>query len=163
MAYLFATIALALAPALAHGEVRGMCTASETVYFSCPTAGAKSVSLCGAGPGHLQYRFGKPGKPEFSFPSDGKDGARGMRLAHYFRYQVDRTEVSFSNQENDYSLYDYTEDGKRSAGVRVVTAAGKEVDIACSKPIQSRLGKLEGVLACDADNALSMGACPAEK
>lgn len=166
MAYLFATIALALAPApapaLAHGEVRGMCTARETVYFSCPTAGAKSVSLCGA-PGHLQYRFGKPGKPEFSFPSDGNDGARVMRLAHYFRHQVDRTEVSFSNQGNEYSLYDYTEDGKRSAGVRVVTAAGKEVDIACGNQVQSQLGKLDGVLACDADNALTMGACPAKK
>ena len=54
----------------------------------------------------------------------------------------------------------YTEGGKRSAGVRVVTAAGKEVDIACGNQVQSRLGKLEGVLECDADNALSMGACP---
>ncbi|WLI88624.1 hypothetical protein Q4S45_18150 [Massilia sp. R2A-15] len=137
-----------------------MCTSSETVYFSCQTAGAKSVGLCGAALGHLQYRFGKPGKLEFSFPPDGKDGARSMRLAHYFRYQVDRTEVTFSNQGNDYALYDYTEDGKRSAGVRVATAAGKEVDIACVKLVQSRLGELDGVLKCDADNALSMGACP---
>lgn len=159
MAYMLLTIGLALAPILAHGEVRGMCTASETVYFSCQTTGAKSVSLCGAGPGNLQYRFGKPGKPEFSFPSDGKAGARDMRLAHYFRHQVDRTEVSFSNHGNEYALYDYTEGGKRSAGIRVVTPAGKEVDIACSKPIHSRLGELDGVLACDADNSLSGGAC----
>ncbi len=159
MRSLHLAFALAFASVVAHAA-DGMCTSSETVYFSCQTAGAKSVGLCSVAPGHLQYRFGKPGTPEFSFPSDGKNGVRDMRLAHYFRHEVDRIEVSFSNRGNDYALYDYTEDGKRSAGVRVVTAAGKEVDIACVKPVQSRLGKLDGVLKCDADNALSMGACP---
>jgi hypothetical protein len=160
MGYIQIVLLLAMTPILAPAEANALCKPSETVYFSCQTTGAKSISLCGAGRGHLQYRFGKPGKPELSFPSNGNEGVDSMRLAHYFRHQVDRTEVTFSNQENYYTLYDYTEDGKGSAGVRVGTPTGKEVDIACGNSVHSRLGELDGVLACDADNALNMGTCP---
>jgi hypothetical protein len=152
-------LALAAAPVFDAAGADGLCQAAETPYFSCQTAAKKWIGVCGAANGDVQYRFGKPGKVELAYPADPAQGKSSLRLAHYMRYQADRVEVTFSNGGNDYAVFDYSEEGKRHAGVRLTTAAGKELEIACRKPVASRLVKLEGVLACDADNALNLGVC----
>lgn len=107
----------------------------------------------------LQYRFGSTGRTELSFPEDPSAGASSFLFAHYFRFQTDRTEVSFRNKAVDYAIFDYTEDRKRRAGVRVTTADGKETELVCSGAVASRLPELKNVLRCDADNALNGGNC----
>jgi hypothetical protein len=88
-------------------------------------------------------------------------GRPDFRYAHYFRAGVDRTEVSFRNGDADYAVFDYTEGRQRSAGVRVLTASGREKTFACRGAVHSRLGALEAVLPCDPDSALNLGSCPA--
>jgi hypothetical protein len=156
-------IALALAwsclqpiPALAAGQ----CKAQETTYFTCDTALHKSISLCGAVPSALQYRYGHAPQVELQFPDKPSDGVNQLRYAHYSRFQTDRSEVTFSRAGNDYAVFDYTEQGKRSAGVHVTTPDGTEHEVLCAGPIQGHLNTLEKSLRCDADNALNGGNCP---
>jgi hypothetical protein len=127
------------------------------VYFNCQTAQHKWIALCGQTDGVVQYRFGKPDKIELRFPS-GNDPKETLRFAHYFRYQVDRFEVTFDSAGVDYAVFDFTEDGQRDRGVSVSKPEQREVLVKCVGPVQSRLIDLESRLPCDADNALSN--CP---
>lgn len=151
-----AWISLHAAPALAGGQ----CTAQETTYFSCDTTRHKTIALCGALPSALQYRYGKPGQTELVFPDKPADGVNQLRYAHYSRYQADRSEVTFNRASTDYAVFDYTENGKRSAGVHVTLADGSEHEVTCSGPIQGNLSTLQKSLRCDTDNALNGGNCP---
>ena len=137
----------------------GLCTPAETAYFACRSSRERWISLCGQAPRTLQYRFGAMARTELRFPEDPAAGAASFALAHYFRFHTDRIEVAFRNQGVDYAIFDYKEDGKRRAGVRVTTVDGKETELVCSGRITSRLGKLEGIVRCDPDNALNSGAC----
>jgi hypothetical protein len=67
--------------------------------------------------------------------------------------------VTFSTGGASYAVFDYTENGRRSAGVQVTLASGKELTIACKAAITSRLDALKSLLPCDTDNALNLGAC----
>ena len=149
--------ALALLAACGQAEVAsaGLCAAGETAFFECQTRSRKSIAVCGAPPGTLQYRYGTEKKVELGFPQDPASGTKSLLYAHYFRSQVDRTEITFTNQSVDYAVFDYTENGKRSAGVRVSPQGGKETEIACAGRVTSRLGELEKYLPCDRDNALA--------
>ena len=160
-AALMAVLALVLpTPQAAPESSAGLCIAPEKSFFSCQTSTRKWINLCGAKSSAMQYRFGKPGKIEFQYPPNAAEGLLSLRLSHYARFQVDRFEVSFNNLGSDYAVFDYTEKRQHLAGVRVTTPDGKEREIACVKPISSELGKLQGVLPCDTDNALNGGKCP---
>jgi hypothetical protein len=148
---------LALFASGAHAA--GLCAATEKTYFACNTSAGKSISLCGAPPRTLQYRFGAAQRPELTHPRDPSAGPARFLYAHYFRSGTDRWEITFDDQSVDYAIFDYTEDGKRRAGVRVTPAGGKETELVCSGAVVSRLGELKGVLRCDPDNALNGGAC----
>ena len=87
------------------------------------------------------------------------DGLRQLGYAHYTRYQAERTEVGFSRADVDYAVFDYTEDGQRTAGVRVTTADGSGHEVACAGAIRGQLDTLGTSLRCDPDNALNGGAC----
>jgi hypothetical protein len=152
---------LALLPTCWHADATagGLCAATETTFFACQTRQRKWISLCGSVPRTLQYRFGTVARTELSFPDDPAVGLTRFEFAHYFRYQTDRTEVSFHSGEVDYAVFDYTEHRKRSAGVRVTPADGREREFACRGRIESALQKLNGVLRCDPDNALNPGGC----
>jgi hypothetical protein len=138
------------------------CQPNERVVFSCALANAKVVSVClisGNKPtnNELSYRFGKARQPEFSFPSARADSAARFRYAHYFRYQTDRTELSFENDGASYAVYDYYEgDGRPrfARGVRV-TAGGAERALTCKGPVISRLEELSDFVPCDTQNALA--------
>lgn len=152
-------VLVAVAASQAHAaRAQSLCAKDETTYFSCPASHGRSINLCGKPAQTLQYRFGKPGRVELAFPAQPEEGADAFRYAHYSRFQVDRFELRFDNAGTEYVLFDYTESGRREAGVGV-TQAGKEVSVSCRMPIRSRLGELEGKLKCDTDSALTGGAC----
>lgn len=139
-------------------RAQSLCAKDETTYFSCPTGNGRSINLCGKPAQTLQYRFGKPGRVELAFPAQAEHGFDAFRYAHYMRSQVDRFELRFDNAGTEYVLFDYMESGRRDAGVGV-TQGGKEISVSCRRPVRSRLGELEGKLKCDAESALTGGAC----
>lgn len=137
-----------------------LCEAQQTTYLSCQTDRHRTVSLCGALPSALQYRYGRTGHVELAFPDNATQGVRQFAYAHYSRFQTERTEISFSHGDADYSLFDYTENGRRTAGVQVSTEDGKAAEIRCVGKIQGALSPLGKSLRCDADSALNGGKCP---
>ena len=138
------------------------CAPDETIAFSCSVSASKVVSVClvegsNRGPFAVSYRFGPLGTPELVFPSSAIGSARKFRYAHYFRYQVDRTELSFSNAGADYTVFDYF-DGKDAPtftrGINV-SVNGKERELRCKGAVVSHLTELQSVVPCDAESALA--------
>jgi hypothetical protein len=141
-------------------QPNSLCANGEHIIFSCAVKRtAKLVSLC-ASPeltkerGYLQYRFGLPGKIELEFPKDRQGSQQQFRYSHYFRFQVDLTEIKFAIDGFEYSIFDdYNGEEKppiSSQGVSV-TAPGKPKDanfICRSKP-KADYSKLQDVLAND--------------
>jgi hypothetical protein len=89
-----------------------LCVEGEKVVFSCVIQkSAKVVSLC-ASPdlardrGYLQYRFGLPGKLELEYPHNKESSTQAFKYNHYFRAQVDLTEISFSKDNFQYTVFD---------------------------------------------------------
>jgi hypothetical protein len=125
------------------------------------TSRRRFISVCGASPNDIQYRFGSSTtKVDLAFPKNIADGAKQFAYAHYSRYQVERTEISFKNQGTRYSVFDYTESGKRSAGVNIETPDGNESSLRCLQSTRSNLVALEKSVPCDSDSALNQGICP---
>lgn len=137
----------------------GLCNGSETTYFTCQTLQSKTISVCGSPPKTLQYRFGTRERIELSFPQDATQGQSSFLYSHYYRAQTDRTEVTFRNENVDYAIFDYAENGKQRAGLRVTLPTGSEIELACTGHITNELRLLKDVLKCDADNALSGNIC----
>src|SRR5437588_8591000 len=85
-----------------------MCETGERIIFSCPVKHpAKIVSLCASKDltserGYLQYRFGLPGKVELEYPKDRNGSQQKFQYMHYFRAQVDETEISFQINGYEY-------------------------------------------------------------
>ncbi len=123
-----------------------LCEKNERVIFSCPVKRpAKIVSLCASkdltsDTGYLQYRFGLPGKIELEFPKDRTGTQQRFQYSHYFRAQVDLTEISFTNNGYEYQITDdYNGEEKPAQTIQgvSVTAPGKpkEFSLACrAKP-----------------------------
>ena len=150
---------LAAASAQAHpARAQALCATDESTYFSCASSNGRAINLCGKPAQTLQYRFGKPGRVELAYPAQPQDSLNAFWYAHYARAQTERIEIRFDNAGTEYVLFDYTEDGRRQAGVRV-TRESKESNVVCRGPIRSRLSELQGKLKCDTDNALAAGTC----
>jgi hypothetical protein len=138
-----------------------LCLPPEKTYYSCHTTNHKIISLCGALPSALQYRFGSPGKVEFQYPHSAVNGARLMRYAYYFRFKTNYTEVVFDHNNYNYTVFDYDEDdGSHSAGVRVTSNDGGEHEIKCKEPVEGDLVKPGKFLKCDPNNALNDSSAP---
>lgn len=115
-----------------------LCARNERTIFSCPIKRpAKIVSLCASKDltserGYVQYRFGLPDKVELEFPKDRTGTQQKFQYTHYFRAQVDLTEISFSSNGYEYQITDdYNGEEKPaqiSQGVSV-TAPGKPKDV----------------------------------
>lgn len=148
-----------VAPA-APTDGANLCHVPETDYFSCATGRSAGVSLCGSLPGRLQYRYGTRARLQLQFPDQATQGARELRFAHYSRFQVDRAEVGFTRAGVDYTVFDYTENDRRRAGVNVSTPDGVEHVLRCVGAIHGTLAPLGKDLPCDTDNALNGGRCP---
>jgi hypothetical protein len=149
------------------GSPPSLCRIDERVIFACSVAGsAKLISLCSSSAidpkrGYLQYRFGKLGAVELQFPQARANTQLAFRYAHYFRAQVDRSEIGFDNKNYRYVIFDYFEgDVKPSlheAGIRISRHGelNREQELKCSGTPLSKLGTLESVIARDPDNPLN--------
>ncbi len=90
---------------------KSLCAEGEQIVFSCQLKRAtKIVSLCASldldkERGYLQYRFGVPGRIELQFPRERQRAQQNFRYAHYFRYQVDMTEIGFRIDGYQYSIF----------------------------------------------------------
>jgi hypothetical protein len=134
-----------------------LCAKDERVLFSCPVKRpAKIVSLCASKDltsdrGYLQYRFGLPGKIELEFPKDRQGTQQKFQYMHYFRAQVDETEISFQINGYEYQIFDTYNGEERprisTEGVNV-TAPGrpKEVSFACRTKAKADYSDLQAVL-----------------
>ena len=133
-----------------------LCNAGELVVFSCPVKGSnKIVSLCSSAKltkteGYLQYRFGLPGKVELEYPHEHADSQKSFRYSHYFRAQVDETEISFASGGYTYTVFDsYNGEEKppiSDQGVTVTSTGKKDVNLSCRTRAQAKLGNLTDVL-----------------
>ncbi|MDE2280271.1 MAG: hypothetical protein KGK04_11900 [Xanthomonadaceae bacterium] len=156
IAILATSLYLQAAPAYAEGQ----CLAGETTYFSCKTSQGNVMSLCGNVPSALQYRYGRPPHVELAYPLHPANGTKKLLFAHYSRYQVSRSEVTFGHAGNDYAVFDYLAHGQRHAGLHLTLPDGSEHEVHCTGPISGRLNALRGSLHCDPDSALNGGSCP---
>jgi hypothetical protein len=123
-----------------------LCVVGERIIFSCPIKKpAKIVSLCASKDltndrGYLQYRFGLPGKVELQYPKERTGTQEKFHYTHYFRAQVDLTEISLTNEGYEYQITDdYNGEEKPAQSIQgvSVTASGKpkEVSLRCrTKP-----------------------------
>lgn len=149
-----------------------LCQQTEQVVFSCPLRGkARIASLCGAKnlsatEGYLSYRFGTAKRIELVFPPDRRDTQRRFRYAHYLRYRVNRTSVSFTKNGHTYTVFD-AYDGERTPAVRErgvqvsrAETSGDEVTLLCRAPVRSSLSRLSTMVPCDPNDPLNMGNCP---
>jgi hypothetical protein len=93
-------------------QTTSLCTRGEKVVFSCALkSSTKTVSLCSSEKltktdGYLQYRFGLPEKIELEYPKDRARPEQAFHYNHYFRAQVDLTEISFSIDGYSYTVFD---------------------------------------------------------
>jgi hypothetical protein len=148
-----------------------LCQQDEKVFFSCPLKeGKKIVSLCGSTSlttteGYLQYRFGEAGKVELEFPRQRQETWKLFRYSHYFRYQVERTTVSFDNNGYRYMIFDHyegdTQPKVQQQGVEVTPpGAGQQaVTLLCRGAASGDLNSLNAIIPCDKDDPLNMGEC----
>ena len=134
-----------------------LCTQGEKVFFNCSVKrSAKLVSLCASGDvsktrGYVQYRFGTPDKVELEYPAEKAGSQEKFEYHHYFRAQVDETEISFSSGGFKYSIFDdYNGEMKPAAssqGVRVEAAStGKESTLECQGKAKTSYGELDQIL-----------------
>jgi hypothetical protein len=93
-------------------QPKTLCAKAERVIFACVLRQpAKTVSVCASkdltnDKGYLQYRFGLPGKIELEFPRDRTNTQQQFEYTHYFRAQVDLTEINFTVDGVSYSVFD---------------------------------------------------------
>src|SRR5262245_56958717 len=145
---------------LAAGQTlqpNSLCAKDERIIFSCPVRKpAKIVSLCASKAltsdrGYLQYRFGLPGKVELEFPKDRSGSQQKFQYTHYFRAQVDQTEISLTNNGYEYAITDdYNGEEKPAQSIQgvSVTAPGKpkEVSLSCRTKPKADYTDLQAVL-----------------
>jgi hypothetical protein len=143
-------------------QPNSLCAKDERIIFSCPVKRpAKIVSVCASKDltserGYLQYRFGLPGKIELEYPKDRNGTQQKFHYKHYFRAQFDLTEIGFTIDGYEYSVFDdYNGEEKpaiSSQGVSV-TAPGKpkEVSFVCRTKPKADYSDLQAVLGNDQD------------
>lgn len=105
-----------------------LCAKDERVIFACLlNRPAKIVSICAAKDltrenGYLQYRFGLPGRIELEFPKDRIRTQEKFMYSHYFRAQVDLTEITFTVDGVEYAVVDdYNGEDKPAQSSRGMT------------------------------------------
>lgn len=161
------TVACANKPAAGATDTTASthCNSSERTVFSCSVSGGKTVSLCAPSTLNadnaegLQYRFGKKGMVELSFPERpamNKDS--GFFYNHYFRARTDYYQVGFINDGYEYRIfrnYDGESSDATKYGIEVKPTESEFVKtIPCSTSIVDHLSDLNGKLRCDSNNAL---------
>ncbi len=137
-----------------------LCNTDEKIIFSCTIKeNAKIVSLCSSREltkdrGYIQYRFGRPEKIELEFPKSREKSQQAFKYSHYFRAQVDLTEISFTSDNYQYSIFDDYNGEERPArsaqGVKVTPPNnGREVTLSCRGRAMADYSNLGEVFATE--------------
>jgi hypothetical protein len=146
-----------------------LCLPGEKVYFQCGTARGKLISVCGseklAGKdSHLQYRFGKPGKPELVYPDQKEGSVKKFFYVLYTRAQTSYQNLSFVNKGSSYTVfsnYDGDEKPAKTYGVQVKAKGAKtDTNVNCLGEPENHLTDVASFVSCDPDDALNMDGCP---
>jgi len=143
-------------------QPNSLCAKDERIIFSCPIKRpAKIVSVCASKDltsdrGYIQYRFGLPAKVELEFPKERNGSQQKFQYSHYFRAQVDLTEISFTVNGYEYQVTDdYNGEEKPAQTIQgvMVTAPGKpkEVSLACRVKPKADYTDLQAVLPSGQD------------
>lgn len=100
---------------------------------------------------YLQYRFGRPGKIELEYPEKHENSLEKFRFSHYFRYQVDYTEVKFTIGSYEYAVFDNAngEEDPDNPLVEQGVSVG-DAGLVCAEPVTNALFSLEGIIPGDA-------------
>ena len=150
-------VCLSLGTAAAPQSVPSLCEKGEKIIFSCTIKErAKIVSLC-ASPdvskdrGYIQYRFGLPGKIELEFPQTREHTQQAFKYSHYFRAQVDETEISFTSEKTEYAIFDnYNGEQnpvRQAQGIDITLPKNpKPISLWCSGRAKADYGNLGDVL-----------------
>lgn len=154
MKYLALPVAIFIFPCL--GWAQTLCRAGEIDYFSCQTTTKqKIVSVCGNisdgkinSESWLQYRFGKEGEIELSFPPTASDSVEKFEGNYFDRYNV--VDLRFISGRTLYSIeFDHTYSGDEarqrnqpSGGITVHLGKAKRVSIPCRKVNASKYFRL---------------------
>lgn len=143
-------------------QANTLCAKSERVIFACVLRRpAKIVSVCASkdltrDTGYLQYRFGSPAKIELEYPKDRTGTQQKFEYRHYFRAQVDLTEINFSVDGVEYSVVDdYNGEEKPPQSLEGITinwpgTDKKEVRYTCRTKPKADYTDLQAVLPSDA-------------
>lgn len=146
------------APQPAKLQPNTLCARDERVIFSCPLRRpAKIVSVCAAKnltkeTGYLQYRFGLPGKIELEFPKERQGSQGKFEYTHYFRAQFDLTEINFTVNGVNYSVFDdYNGEEKPAVSTQGVAinkpgTSEKETRFVCRAKPKADFSDLQAVL-----------------
>ena len=137
-----------------------LCETGERIIFSCAIKRpAKIVSLCASKDltnerGYVQYRFGLPGKIELEYPKDRKGTQEKFHYTHYFRAQVDLTEISFTTNGYEYEITDdYNGEEKPAQTIQGVVVRGShtpnDVTLSCRTKPKADYTDLQAVFATD--------------
>lgn len=137
---------------LARTQPGSLCEETEKIVFTCTIRKpAKIVSLCSSkeltkDKGYLQYRFGLPGKIELEFPKQREQTQQAFKYSHYFRAQVDQTEISFTSDGYEYAIVDDYNGEQKPAqhvqGIRITLNLGKEITLSCRGKAKAQYGDL---------------------
>lgn len=142
--------AIGPAAAAAAPAAASLCSASETVVFSCPIGG-KMASVCTshdatANRGTLLYRFGKSGEVELTLPESATVPARSAIGDSVPFSGGGGAWLSFRKGAIAYSVYDgignWGPRGQKKTvnGVLVEQSGKRLANLKCSVPPQSELG-----------------------
>ncbi|OYT87385.1 MAG: hypothetical protein CFE43_21755 [Burkholderiales bacterium PBB3] len=138
-------LALVMAMFPCVGQSQTLCRAGEVDYFSCETnASEKIVSVCGNITGGeigseswLQYRFGKKGAIELSYPPKSSDSIGKFEGNYFGKYNV--VDLRFMSGRTLYGVeLNHTYNGgdaqqrdQPSGGITVTMSKTKHMNIAC--------------------------------
>jgi hypothetical protein len=113
---LLLVIALIAVPNVVAGAPQGkseqtLCGAQEQIVFSCITRQKKMLSLCASGKlkqsvDRVQYRFGKPGKIELSYPEKSEGWKDQFAFSTRMFSGGGEYHIRFVNGGVEYLLYD---------------------------------------------------------
>ena len=132
-----------------------LCARGEKTIFACSIRKpAKLISLCAspnlsASQGYIQYRFGLPRKIELEYPKSREGSQGAFAYDHYFRAQVDRTEIGFKVDGYEYAIFDDYNGEQKPArhgqGIRITAPDGKETTLSCRGRAQADYADLADV------------------
>jgi hypothetical protein len=151
MKHLAFVVVMLLLPCI--GVAQTLCRTGEMDYFSCETtANRKIVSICGNitngeidSESWLQYRFGKKGAIELSYPQDTSGSVEKFEGNYFGRYGV--ADLRFIAGRTLYGValnlpYDGDEAQRRkksSGNISVTLGKSKHVRIGCTKISNAQL------------------------